>query len=481
MKDKIPQLTASSQNLLYEICELCHVVKEKLGTFLLDETSVMSYVQQNKPELLTKAINSSFEATIDHMLKASSFLVSFKSPKGTTKQQFLVDRLGNKDAIAQTFKDAKGNYIICPHDLVANIMTSMRSNGGTLTDKIRVLVYLVIWSCLSQDCYYSITLALLITDKRIKHHLNSFQFDQGEITKDCIWHWLQCLTMCIMCTGSLSFQKMYTMTTHACLVFALPAAILDSCHIFTQIGVNPVGPIFNINPCDVLSPEILETSILKENPVLLMTHTFTLWCSRRLKEEIGRVKTTDHLQTIAESFKWSGENASSLMFFTKNFSSIDGKEKFSMCMVSEEPTPKPEMSKRGNLPLNAKGPALTTNAFPKEKVLRKPTGLQVQPGPRGRGRGRKALTGGDYAMSVGCNEQGLPVGGCPHRTPPHRKSPQKSPRHECHDSSPGTSLSSNTIQEMQSKKRKTPMKTAKTALTPTRKSPRKSPPKSPCH
>ena len=354
-----PQVTASSQNLLYEICELCHVVKEKLGTFLLDETSVMSLVQQNKPELLTKAINSFVEATIDHMLKASSFLVSLKSPKGTTKHQFPLGRLGNKDAIAQTFKDAKGNYIICPHDFVAN-MTSMRSNVGTIIDKIRVLVYLVIWSCLSQDCYYSITLALLITDKRIKHHLNSFQFDQGEITKDCIWHWLQCLTMCIMCTGSLSFQKVYTMTTHACLVFALPAAILDSCHIFTKIGVNPAGPIFNINPCN---PEKLETSILKENPLLLMTHTFTLWCSRRLKEEIGIVKTTDHLQAIAESLKSSGknsENASTITFFTKNFSSIHAKENFSMCMVSEEPTPKPEMSKRGNLPLNAKGPTLVS-------------------------------------------------------------------------------------------------------------------------
>ena len=83
-----PQVTASSQNLLYEICELCHVIKEKLGTFLLDETSVMSLMQQNKPELLTKAINSFVEATIDHMLKASSFLVSLKSPKGTTKHQF---------------------------------------------------------------------------------------------------------------------------------------------------------------------------------------------------------------------------------------------------------------------------------------------------------------------------------------------------------------------------------------------------------
>ena len=336
----------------------------------------MSLVQQNKPELLTKAINSFVEATIDHMLKASSFLVSLKSPKGTTKHQFPLGRLGNKDAIAQTFKDAKGNYIICPHDLVANIMTSMRSNGGTLTDKIRVLVYLVIWSCLSQDCYYSITLALLITDKKIKHHLNSFQFDQGEITKDCIWHWLQCLTMCIMCTGSLSFQKMYTMTTHACLVFALPAAILDSCHIFTQIGVNPVGPIFNINP--VLSPEILERSILKENPLLLMTHTFTLWCSRRLKEEIGIVKTTDHLQAIAESLKSSGknsENASTLTFFTKNFSSIHAKEKFSMCMVSEEPTPKPEMSKRGNLPLNAKGPTLTSTKHISSKKGPNGTGI----------------------------------------------------------------------------------------------------------
>ena len=462
-----PQVTASSQNLLYEICELCHVVKEKLGTFLLDETSVMSLVQQNKPELLTKAINSFVEATIDHMLKASSFLVSLKSPKGTTKHQFPLGRLGNKDAIAQTFKDAKGNYIICPHDFVAN-MTSMRSNVGTIIDKIRVLVYLVIWSCLSQDCYYSITLALLITDKRIKHHLNSFQFDQGEITKDCIWHWLQCLTMCITCTGSLSFQKLYTVTTHACLVFALPAAILDSCHIFTKIGVNPAGPIFNINPCN---PEKLETSILKENPLLLMTHTFTLWCSRRLKEEIGIVKTTDHLQAIAESLKSSGknsENASTITFFTKNFSSIHAKENFSMCMVSEEPTPKPEMSKRGNLPLNAKGPTLRTYAFPKEKVLRKPTGLQVQ-GPRGRGRGTKALWGGDNAMSVGCNEQGLPVGGgCPHRTPPRKKSPQKSPqtspqKSPRHESSTETSLSSNNIQEMQSKKRKTPMKTTKTA------------------
>ena len=416
------------QNLLCKIFKLSQAVKEKLGTLLLEKTSVISVVQQNQPELLTKLVNSFFEATFDHMLlEGSSFFVTpcFNSPKGT-------NRLWNKDAIAPAFKDANGNYIFCPtqHDLVANV-TPMTSSRSTIKDKIKVLAHLVIWSCISQHCYYSITLALIMTSKRIKHHHNGFQFEQGEITEDCIWHWLQCLTKCVMCTANLTYHKMYTIPRqHAGLVFALQFALVDSCTTFFRMGVNPVGPIFNINPHDVLSSKMVETSCLKEDPLLLMTMTYILWCTRRLKDEVGIVRTTDHLQTMAESLSLSSkksEHVFTIAYFTENFLSIHAKEKLSLCMVSEQQIPKPEMSKRGNLPipypeasaLNANKhsphfkPALTTyeKALTNEKVLSTPTGL-VQQGPRGRGRGRKALWGDENALLECRKEQWMLGRGC---------------------------------------------------------------------
>ncbi len=189
-------------------------------------------------------------------------------------------------------------------------------------------------------------------------------------------------------------------------------------------------------------------------------------------------------------------------------------------MVSEQPTPKPEMSKRGILAniygteasalnANAHSPteksALTTyvRTLPKKKVLSTPTGVPVQHGPRGRGRGRKALWGDENVMSESCKEQWLPVGGCPlgsnrtqkiaetsvilqAETQLSVKTAAQTPTRNSPFHSPGTSLRSNTIQKitetaemlqaegqsMQSKKRMTPIKTAKISQTPTRKSPR---------
>jgi hypothetical protein len=117
-----------------------------------------------------------------------------------------------------------------------------------------------------------------------------------------------------MCSASHTYQTKYTITTHACLVFALPAAIMETCPTFIKIGLNPVGPIFGINPQNVLSPKMLEeSSCLKENPLLLMTLTFTVWCSLRLREEVGNIKTTNNLQSIAETFHQSPKKKNMLV------------------------------------------------------------------------------------------------------------------------------------------------------------------------
>ncbi len=108
-----------------------------------------------------------------------------------------------------------------------------------------------------------------------------------------------------------------------------------------------------------------------------MTLIFTVWCSLRLREEVGNIETTNHLQSIAETFhqspkkyafvfkslfdlanmdssvcgspkKWT-EQYSMIEFFTSNFSSIYKKEKFCVCNASEQPTSTPENRKRGNL------------------------------------------------------------------------------------------------------------------------------------
>ena len=174
------------------IHKICYIKYLNLNSARqLKRSWVLFYWTRQPTWVVDKISELFFWATFDHMLlEGSSFFVTpcFNSPKGT-------NRLWNKDAIAQAFKDANGNYIFCPtqHDLVANV-TPMTSSRSTIKDKIKVLAHLVIWSCISQHCYYSITLALIMTSKRIKHHHNGFQFEQGEITKDCIWHWLQCLT-----------------------------------------------------------------------------------------------------------------------------------------------------------------------------------------------------------------------------------------------------------------------------------------------
>jgi hypothetical protein len=181
-------------------------------------------------------------------------------------------------------------------------------------------------------------------------------------------------------------------------------------------------------------------------------------------------------------------------FFTSNFSFIHAREKFCVCSASERATSTPEIREKGILtnldPTKAIAqnvnsittePDLTSysaTALPKEKVCSTLTG-QVKQGTRGRGRGRKALWkendallkgkeqpewllrgGGDGKLGgslVHLDQDRQPAVHSPRgrgkgilcasvdtasmKTPqtPTRKSP-------CRESSPGTSLGSNTAE-----------------------------------
>jgi hypothetical protein len=109
----------------------------------MDSPLIIEAKQLNQPESMTNVMNSFVKETLEY-LWVESCSIAECAFMGSKNWCSIIGML------TQSFKDANQNYIICPiHDMVANITSITNTNK----DRSVALVYLVLWSCISQDSF----------------------------------------------------------------------------------------------------------------------------------------------------------------------------------------------------------------------------------------------------------------------------------------------------------------------------------------
>ena len=212
------------------ILKLCYLLRDDLnkkyitdaptGTegsikYFMDSPTVTAAINNNKPAELTEQTNIFIQQSLSHIEGVGPRFENIKNSKiepSLTNSIFMIDVASN----CHTFP--------------------LKNKIKDWYAKRLIIIQLAIWSSVSSDCFNLISTILLT--------FWSQKIDVKQMDENELWHWLHCLTRCILSTTRFVYE-IYATDLYSknplCQLLLLQASIHHNANPFMKFGINPSG------------------------------------------------------------------------------------------------------------------------------------------------------------------------------------------------------------------------------------------------